>query len=403
MAEREETTDELDRYWDDVVRGDWATARRDLDPRLAAKVRRLHGLDDAPPPDPVFIERLQEALTGVPPRPSGAAFGPVSTTPNGRMSRRALGRLIRRPPRRRWPAGQLATAALLLLTVVSGILAYGTVRPGSTDRSAGLPAPTSRPTAIALPPGVTVEQLLGATVDGVPAAPVRVTLERWTFPPGPDAFRAPGFSGPLLIVMEAGRLAITVEGTAWLMRDAVADSAQPEQVMPGTNLTLEAGDQLVIPPGTGFSEQNAGQEPAVKVAVPLLAGSGGPEGATWNASAIAAVDLAVAERASLPTGALRVTLARYTLMPGVSLPPQAVAGLELIAVEAGTLGLTLAGDQLPGRHRATPDAVVTYGTGSRVPTVEPGVTRSILNAGEEPLVVLVASLSPAAEEGTPAP
>jgi hypothetical protein len=174
-------------------------------------------------------------------------------------------------------------------------------------------------------------------------------------------------------------------------------------VAAGTTLTLEIGDQIVVPASTGFSEWNAGQGPAVKVAIPLLVGAGGPEGATWDAAAIAAVDLVVAERTELPAAVMRVTLARYTLAPGASLPAHLVTGLDLIAVEAGTLDLILAGDRLPTRHQTTPGAVVAYGAGSRIPPVEPGTTRSVRNAGDEPLVVLVASLTPAVAAGTPEP
>ncbi len=135
--------DLLVRYWDDLVQGAQPDST-DLDPALVDAIRRLGSRDDAPPPTPAFVTRLREELMETAP-----GFRPGSSTlhfllvsaPNGRVAW-PLPRLLSRPgaSRSRRILTQLATAALLLLTLAASLVAYGALHLGAGSRLTMLPA-----------------------------------------------------------------------------------------------------------------------------------------------------------------------------------------------------------------------------------------------------------------------
>ncbi|MFN8593157.1 MAG: hypothetical protein U0031_17005 [Thermomicrobiales bacterium] len=100
---------------------------------------------------------------------------------------------------------------------------------------------------------------------------------------------APGAGFPLdvndpegaLVIMEAGTLTMQVEGQGWLisrgaaMQQAMASptagepdlSAVMEQVAPGQEATLQAGDVSYIPGNIAGEVRNTGQEPATALLI----------------------------------------------------------------------------------------------------------------------------------------
>ncbi len=114
-----DAAERLNRYWDDLLRdravhpGGPAAPAAGLDLDLAAAVRRLHALDDAPAPDPVLAARLWPALVS-PAADAPATGDPTPVTAGAhalRLVHPALGR----------PLVELIAAALLL-AVLGGSL-----------------------------------------------------------------------------------------------------------------------------------------------------------------------------------------------------------------------------------------------------------------------------------------
>ncbi len=145
----------LNRRWDEVVRGgdldpvhpgglpgdrsrhvltDGALANQEA---LARAIRRLHALDDAPPPAPAFAARLGREL-GIDP----AVIAPEAPTAPARVGHgRRLG-LIEAGGW--WPVAELA--AVLVLAILGGRLLGDDIVPWSTGSSptvAAAPGPTT--------------------------------------------------------------------------------------------------------------------------------------------------------------------------------------------------------------------------------------------------------------------
>lgn len=124
----------LGAYWDALVRGGLIAPKRadsDLNPALKEAVRRLQALDAAPAPDAGLADHVWEGLMerSIPANQTRSVLG----TATGSIDRAP--RTTRITPRlgRAWPIRPMvafATAAILVLTSMSGYLAYRIVAPG---------------------------------------------------------------------------------------------------------------------------------------------------------------------------------------------------------------------------------------------------------------------------------
>ena len=107
---------------------------------------------------------------------------------------------------------------------------------------------------------------------------------------------------------------MAVEGPAMVTR--AADPATSEAVAPGTEVTLDAGDGLMIPAGTAHTNRNAGEGPAVLLAAVFL-----PVDADAPPPAAGVTLLWLASGPSAAAGPNAVSLDRVTLGPGAAIPP----------------------------------------------------------------------------------
>ena len=172
-------------YWDALVRGE--PLPTNLDPALGDTIRRVHALDDAHGPDPAFVTRLEreimhgtDASTRLVPFPwqprltatrNGHVAKPLfSNSQSGRSSRQLL--------------TSLATAALVLLTLVGSYFAFG----GNLrlvlheEAPAIIPAVVGTPEASPEPLEPVVEQLWETT--GGPDTPLDGPTEMAVDPDG---------------------------------------------------------------------------------------------------------------------------------------------------------------------------------------------------------------------------
>ena len=375
----------LRRFWDEVAAGRPA-APGDLDPEIIETIRWLRTLDDGPAPDPAYAARLKERLMHAiaMPLPVG---DPLSTPGrNGRWAPAAP--LPVRPPAppssgRRMPA-LLATALLLVLTVIGGVLSLG---PGWFDRRDEVPPRLPAVAGSPAPLGeIATETLLDAAVGGLPAGQGEVGVDRWTLRPSPTALNMPALPGIVVIVVESGSVVVAVDG---------ADHV------------LAAGDYLSLTDEPGLTLRANGATPAVALIVYALPGinpnavsSGSVLGWEYDQLAYNA-EYPIGKIAdALPGGPGRLRLERTTLSPGAALPPEEASPLVWFGLGSGTLGITLEGERLPFRWTAGEERKVVLG--QSLPLVSPGTLMTLRNAGDRPLVLYRLSITPI-PGGTPMP
>jgi DNA-binding beta-propeller fold protein YncE len=126
----------LARYWDDLSRGQ-ISGDAALDADLVATIRRFHeiaGRDSSRGPDPRFVDRLLEELMATPSQPLQASrfsFAEPVGSLNGKTALPSPSQWqIPASRRGRWALAQLATAALVLLTLAGSFMVFGPGRLG---------------------------------------------------------------------------------------------------------------------------------------------------------------------------------------------------------------------------------------------------------------------------------
>jgi quercetin dioxygenase-like cupin family protein/predicted ester cyclase len=244
----------------------------------------------------------------------------------------------------------------------------------------------------------------------LPARPV-VSFDRLSLGPG-GRLETRSDGGIWLIQVETGPLTVSIGSdapTPALVSTAGGSSEATREVSPGSDLTLAAGDVLVLPPSTRYELRGAGDEPTralvinLDQAAPLVGRSDPAYPETSPSETAVAIDrqrLAGGTSAVLPPGRVTVAVGRTTFAPGAGIPAHQTVGATLVYVEAGSLHLrTEAGASWVtlGPNDASSDraeASLVAGDGALVP---PGATATLRNLGDEPLVALVVTIVPADE------
>jgi hypothetical protein len=273
-------------YWDALNQGVPRPQVPDLDPSLASIIDRVRTLDDARSPDSDFVTRLEQQIMG-----SSATtwfdLSAAQTTLTGSANGQREG--LRMPltlsrvdrPGRHWMAS-LATAALVLLTLIAGYVAFGGVlRPRQQDDMlAAISAIDGTPA-----PGVTAEEELLAVALAAEALPrggdVILGLLHYTIPPATEGAWPPaqpatgcpeaGCPGVELAYVLEGSVTVTAASPLQVVRAAGRGEAQP--IPADTALTLGPGDATLRPNGTAADYANAGATP-VQVVLGYLAPGG---------------------------------------------------------------------------------------------------------------------------------
>jgi quercetin dioxygenase-like cupin family protein len=123
--------------------------------------------------------------------------------------------------------------------------------------------------------GVTFESLGFGTAEELPAAPAVLQLFRVTLDPGASIPAEEGSPNIVLLYVESGSLTIQIESPLQVTRaatieafatpGAVEEGADlgPEEVAAGTEVTLEAGDSVVLQFLGAGELRNDGDEPVV--------------------------------------------------------------------------------------------------------------------------------------------
>ena len=349
---------------------------------------------------PAVTEEFVPLVPALPSDPNGrTAIAPRPTTFPIRQA----------DPRRGVPSAlaYLATAALILLTLVGGFVAFrgSMLLVGPEQRAIILPSIDLTPERVLPSDSLADDLLLQSTVDQMPPEQGRshqIALNRVHLAPG--AVESAGSQedtgvGLDLFTVESGQVTVEADASVVLTRAVASAAAAPILVEPGTAITLDVGDQLYVPSGVTFSRRNDGSSAAT-----LLSFSIGTVGDIWT-------------RATLPTGVTYnsglpnkqaptypvvpadASVHRLTLPPGAEVAIRDVPGLQLIYVEAGDLDLVSAEGETPG----TLEQALPLHAGSGTATFGATPERAVLvNRGAEPVVILAASVV-STSAGAPTP
>jgi hypothetical protein len=404
--------DRLSNYLDAVVTGESARAG-DLEPELTAAVEDFFAADDAPGPPPGLADSVWQQLMG----PAAVEqFGPngsaLSPTPNGRSATGPwLTVLPDRPaePRRNGSRtlAYLATAALILLTLVGGFVAYRDAIPliGPDQRAIILPAIDTAPERVLPAKSLGDAVLLRSRIDQMPPEAVQshqIALNRVHLAPGavePAGSQENTGVGVNLFTVESGRVTVEADAPVFLTRAFASTSTARSRVEPGTAVALGVGDQLYAPTGVTFSRRNDGSAPATLLSFSIgTAGDMGtrtplPTGVTYDSG------LPDKQPPAFPAVPAEAIVQRLTLPPGDEVAVRDVPGLQLVYVETGALDVVDAGAVTP----ATAQQAVTIDAGRGTEISGSSPERAVLaNRGTEPLVILAASVV-STSAGAPTP
>jgi hypothetical protein len=415
-AQRREA-EALDRYWDAILSGTQRAQPPEVGAAPAALIRRVHSLGAPPPGLEAAQARIWSQLMHRTSRDreetSFASTWIVSSRPpriesNGRAGGLPDGKA---PPgvatdRRRWMVAQLATAALVLLTLVAGFVAFrGPLHlMGQQERPAFIPAIDSTPESM-LPSGVTADSiLLRSTLEEMPPpeGTLQLALYRNRLAPGavePAGSQADTGVSNDLCTIESGRVTVEADAPVWLIRAVKDSAAAPRRVEPGTAIVLDVGDQLLTPSGVTFRRRNDGLTSATTLCFSI--GTYGDSARLWASppGVMYVHGLPFKLLSVLPAVPVEATVRRMMLAPGAELALRDLPGLELVYVEAGALDLVYAQAETP----ATPERAFTIRAGSGTETFGRTPEQAVLaNRGAEPLVILTAAVIPAStDEATP--
>lgn len=402
--EPNDVADALSAYWDSRADNDAAADAGAAD-GLVTVVDRLHASDTTPALLPEQRQAIWQEIMAT------QAMGPG---PQSQATHRPLGfhgsapelprphptgipRWSRLRARPGWVVGQLAAAALLLLTLVGSFLAFGLGRPERQDKAAVfIPAISGTP-GTALPSGVNADViLLRATLERMPSlgGTHQLALYRNRLAPGaeePVGSQADTGVGNELCTIESGQVTVEADAPVLLTRAVANPVAAPSLVEPGTALVLDVGDQLLAPSGVTFRRRNEGLTTATILCFSI--GTYGDSARIWaKPPGVTYVHgLPFKLLSTFPPVPAEATVHRLTLAPGAELAIRDLPGLELVYVEAGTLDLVYAKAETP----ATPERAFTIQAGSGTDTFGRSPERAVLaNRGTEPLVLLTALVVP---------
>ena len=286
--------DDLDRYWDALLRGDATPAAADLDADLATLVTRLHAAGNALPS---LFPDTDQAWWELRPNPTPPTPGwsdeetvlPTWLHSNGHAKRFAEEQWTPPLPRRRGGQllNQLATAALLLLTLAVGFAAISLRMPENPDEGRWVPALVRA--LESGPDGIVDTPLVETTfsAEELPGGEKEAVYYQLTIPPGGSLPYLGGLfcgcrtetitKGVGVEVVQTGTYTIRLEAPLRVQR---AGSTEPDEGVPaGTEVTLEAGDAVIYPDYAAPGDiGNAGDEPVTLTGVVINAteGSGTP-------------------------------------------------------------------------------------------------------------------------------
>jgi hypothetical protein len=408
---------ELGRFWDTLIQGETtAMPHAGLDTGLTETVGWLHRHQPGAVPDAVR-ERIWQRLAHqashdapvMEPGATPALLTSIASAPSAN-GRRVPPHSLGQEPRIVPSFGhrvrtQVATAALLLVTLAAAFVALRPQIPEIQDESTRVPALIS---ALESVPGDVVDELLlEATFSAadLPAGDIEAVFYRLTLPPGASLPYLPvrlcGCSGEMAKVgagaevIQSGAYTLRLDAPMRIQRDGASRAAV--EIPAQTEVILGPSDTAVFPDNTAPGViRNGGDEPVVVIGVAIS----GMEGSGVRTPRLpAGVKLekltytTSSEWRSLPVGPVSVSVWRLALPEETSVGLYEATGLESLWIESGGIlrNFLRPGEAEPrGRPLFHPT-----GTSAPVLALAPGLRRTITSLDDQPAVLLAFSIEPA--------
>ena len=384
MSENRATADLLNDLLDTRTTGEGHQSLSEDDLALVALVKSFYSADDTPGPPPALESQVWRDLVLAPthlnhhsphaPEPSflfAPAMDDASSGPrSGNVTTRS-----------RWALSFLATAALVLLALAGSLLALQGTRPARDQSTESLYLPAS---TTAVPPVLVMEGTAEAWPEADP--PLWASLQRITIDPGEaeDASQVVG-DAAVLFTVETGQLTVDASGPVTVTRGPGDGGAAPVTEPAGAAIQLDVNDQLFVPAGVALTRRNEGSAPVSMLELRIAdGGADTPPGQR----ALSAADFRQGAQCSASDASFD-GCQRLELLPGESLAIGELPGLQMLAVESGSLEL-LGGYQLGSQTAAGSDPVAAGSGQAHFDT-----TTGLANRGSEPVVFLVATITPA--------
>jgi quercetin dioxygenase-like cupin family protein len=128
---------------------------------------------------------------------------------------------------------------------------------------AAQPATPQAGMGVALPAGVTQQNLaIGSAAPLLPAGAI-IELARFTFAPGAVVVLPEASPSLALVYVESGILTVRIEAPVTLTRATSDSSGKLETIPAGTAFTADQSDFFVGPPHVAVEARNDGREPLV--------------------------------------------------------------------------------------------------------------------------------------------
>jgi hypothetical protein len=357
----------------------------EVDASLLDTLASLYVRDDAQLPDPRFLDRLEQtllerhAVTTTPVKaPLRSPNGQTASTP---PLARFAPRQLPAPRSRGWLLAQLATAALVLLTLAGSVMIlHGPLRLGQEERPAIMPAieGTQETTT-----------LVEALVTGWPSAgpPFFASIERIAFDPGAVETASTDATGmgPDLFMVESGQVTVMADGPVVVTRGPAERTDDPTTATAGTTIVLDVGDRFFAPAEVSFQRRNDTAAPASILDFQISDVEPAHHSLDVHYQRIMPDKIFNV----VPPEPAQVALRRLRLQPGSALPIGELPGLQMLYVEEGTLDLMgerAAGDLVPMRSSS-----ISAGSG----TSYFEVVSALVNRSADPITVLIATIEPA--------
>jgi hypothetical protein len=337
----------LDAYLDGVSAGRLDAAILALvESDLVEADTGLRAMDDTPHPGAAFVDRLEESLLrtaslSAPAEPVVPRVTDVSDRPTRTqvLAHAPRGRLPGWP----WAPGELATAALLVLTLVGSYLAFGAARPDQERQQApSVPAPESGRVLLAEMP---------LSRDAIPD-PFDLEVMRFRIEPDREAIitadRWAELPGASIAYVLAGQLTLRVEAPFRVTR---ADTPAPEEIAAGTEVVLGIGDTAMFPFEAARTYANPGPEPVELLQGNVMASGGWLHDLPSGFYTLAGGDLSSLPASVIPAalpGPLVLRLERVAVESPELFPPSSVQGAD--GVQASLLEPSASGARTPDRQ-----------------------------------------------------
>jgi hypothetical protein len=385
-GEQDRTQDAIGDYWDALSQGRRSSAAPALDASLVDVIDWLRRLDAPASPDAAFVTRLEQQILRSS-ETTGFALSPppasLTASVNGHSALESwpAPHLAHGPSRSRWALAQLATAALVLVTLLGSFVAFrGSLRfMGPPERPVILPAIDGVQASSAL-----VEALVADWPTGGP--PFFVSIQRITLDPGAveAASTDPTGMGPELFTVEAGTVAVAADGPVFVTRGSAQPQAAPTAVPAGTTIVLEEGDQYFAPTAVSFRRRND-----TAITASLLDFQITDVEPAHHAKDITYQKIMPDKVLNATPPPAQIALHRLRLLPGGVLLISELPGLQMLYVEEGTLEFLSDGD--PSGLAPVSGMAISAGNG----TAYVANARALANRTADPVTLVIATIDPA--------